>query len=55
MVKYVSYDPVLNHFNLVDILSAKGLKEKAAYSARGRILYTVCPFLSFLRRDRQAD
>ena len=29
--------------------------KKAANSTRGRILYTVCAFLSFLRKIRQAD
>ena len=28
IIEYVSYDPVLNHFNLVNILSAKGPKRK---------------------------
>ena len=28
IVEYVSYDSVLNHFNLVNILSAKGPKSK---------------------------
>ena len=28
IVDYVSYDSVLNHFNLVNILSAKGPKRK---------------------------
>ena len=37
------------------MLSAKGPPKKAAYSTRGRILYTVSPFLSFLHRSRQAD
>ena len=50
---YVSYDSELNHFNLI-ILSAKGPKSRA-YSSRGQILYTVCPFLSFLHRNRQAN
>ena len=43
----VSYDSVLNHFNLANILSAKGPK-RAAYSARRRILYTFCPDLSYV-------
>ena len=37
------------------LILCQGSQKKATYSTRGRTLYTVCPFLSFLRRNRQAD
>ena len=46
IIEYVSDDSVLNHFNLVNILSAKDPQKKAAYSTRGRIfVYSLSLFI----------
>ena len=43
IVEYVSYNSVLNHFNLVQY-SLPRVPKESRYSTRGRILFTVWPF-----------
>ena len=52
IVEYVSYNSVLNNFDLVNILSAKGPKRKPHIKLGDGF---CLQFLSFLRRNRKAD
>ena len=55
IVEYVYYYSVFNHFNLVNILSAKGPKRKPLIQLRDGFCIQFVLFLSFLRRNRQTN
>ena len=55
IIDYVYYGYVLNHFNLVNILSAKGPKRKPHIQLGDTFCIQFCQFLSFLGRNQQAD
>ena len=53
IVEYVSYDSVMNHFNLVNILSAKGPKRKLHIQlGDGFCIHFVPFYLSYVGTDK---